>query len=256
MALAPQKDINEMLGVLTHHIDNKIILDDFTLRRFIAKAEKIPDDPIKLMALGLAYGAAGQHQTAIDYFKEAVKYHDDVSARNYLSYLSHTGEYELYREEAIRMAKEIVSLPLYIKARNAAYADGDPELTLFFARKVLSVMGDDKERESVELEQRVKEAALKNFIDATNLKTSEISKLTRSIAHVAKKYDVLAVAQDFYTTEDGDAAVICDVLCFDANVISDMDIDVATELAMNETFSDKNITAWFRGRDANEVGGA
>lgn len=255
MALAPHKHINEMLDMLTHHIDSKSILDAFSLKRVVATAEKIPDEPTKLMVLGLAYGASGSHDLAIGYFKEAVKYRDDIVARNYLSYLSHTGQYELYRDEAIRVAKVISSLAMLIRARNAAYADGDGELSLFFSRKAISMVGDENERENMEKEQQEKNSALNIFIEATHLETNEIAALTRAVANVAKKFDVLAVSQDFYTGDDGDAAIICDVLCVDEGVLSDMDIDVATELAMHDLFADKNITAWFRGRDPREVRG-
>jgi hypothetical protein len=253
MALAPSKWINELQDMLTYHIDSRQELDIFSYRKIVTQAEKIPHEPLRLMILGLVSGAAGKHDDALHFFKQGVKYRDDIVARNYLSYLSHTGQYELYREDAVRLAKEMDSLPLFVRARNAAYASGDGELSLFFARRAMTMIGDDQARERMERESKVRDGMLNDFIRVTSLSTEEISALTLIVAGVARKYGVLAVAHDYYTSDDGDAAIICDVLCLDSDTISDMDIDVATELAMNETFSDKNITAWFRGRDKSEV---
>lgn len=243
----------EMLEMLTSHIDSGSVLDPFSLKRIVASSEKIPDYPIKMMTLGLAYGAAQEHEIAIEYFKKAVEVDDDIVMRNYLSYLSHSGHYELYREECVRLARRVSTLPMLIRARNASYSDGNGELSLFFARKALTMIGDDAERKFMEEEVKMKNANLENFINASSLSTQEISMLTRAVANVAKSHDVLAVSNEYYTSSDGDAAVICDVICKDADVLADMDIQVATELAVSDIFSEKNVTAWFRGRDRNEV---
>ncbi|EDQ2625861.1 hypothetical protein ZG05_004389 [Salmonella enterica subsp. enterica] len=253
MALAPLNKLNETLDMLTSYIDEGSKLDDFTLKRVVSSISAIPDEPTKLMVLALAYGAAHRHGDAITFFREAVEFRDETVARNYLSYLSHTGQYELYREEAVRLARIIPSLSLCLRARNAAYADGDGELSLFFARKAMAMLGNDSERQSMESDVMEKNQALNTFLRATQLSTNEISVLTRTVANVAKKYNVLAISNDYYTSLDGDAGVVCDVLCDDEDIISDMDIEVATELAMNEVFAVKNVTAWFRGRNRQEV---
>lgn len=254
MALAPKKGLQETLDLLTTCIDEGDVLDAFTLRRVVSSANSLPDEPTKLMVLGLAYGAAGDNEHALAYFKEAIKYRDDIIARNYLSYLSHTGQHDLYRDECVRLAREIVSFPLYLRARNASYADGDGELSLFFARKALSMVGDENERAKMEMEIHEKNSALNRFIDTTRLSTHEIAELTRMVANIANSFDVLAVSQDYYTG-DGDAAIICDVVCTDAGILSDLDIEIAMSLAMNESFSARNLTAWYRGRSREEVAG-
>ncbi|CAH6101078.1 hypothetical protein [Citrobacter koseri] len=253
MALAPLNKVNEMLEMLTSHIDERRELDTFTLKRVVTSASKVPDEPTKLMLLALAHGAAFKHEDAVGFFREAVAYRDETVARNYLSYLSHTGQYAMYRKEAVRLAKDITSLSLFVRARNAAYADGNGELSLFFARKAITMIGDNSERERMELEVSSKSQALDRFLDATGLSTSEMSTLTLSVVAVAKKHEVLAVSHDYYTSADGDAAIICDVICDDDELISDMDIEVATELAMNGLFAEKNVTAWFRGRIRSEA---
>lgn len=98
-----------------------------------------------------------------------------------------------------------------------------------------------------------KKQALDAFISVTDLSTNEISLLSRTIANVAKNYGVLAISHDYVASPEGDAGIVCDVLCEDADMLSDMDIDVATEIAMNEVFAGKNVTAWFRGRNRQEI---
>lgn len=255
MILPNIEGLNEMLDMLTSHIDARSKLDAFTLKRVVTSAEKIPDYPIKMMTLGLAYGAACDPVTAIDFFKKAVEADDDWIMRNYLSYLSHTGQHELYRKESLRLVKRVATLPMLIRARNTSYADGDGELSLFFARKALAMLDDSSEKRAMEEEVRVKTANLDSFINASSLSTAEISALTLKVGDVANRHKVLAVAHEYYTSPDGDAAVICDVICQDSEILADMDIDVATEIATSDTFSGKNVTVWFRGRDRSEVPG-
>ncbi|WP_293649396.1 hypothetical protein [uncultured Pantoea sp.] len=206
------------------------------------------------MFLGLAYGAAKQNDKAIRFFKAGAECGDDRVVINFLTYLSHTGQYDLYREESLRLARRYENNPrILILARNASYADGDGELSMYFARRLMSMLPDGPDKDAAQEDVEMKNAQLAKFIEATDLDTSQISELTRMVANLTKKYGVIAVSHDYYTSPDGSAAVICDVFCEDTDVLSDMDIDIATELAMSEFFVDKNVTAWYRGKKREEV---
>lgn len=254
MIPAKLKGLTETVEILTSHIENGTILDTFTLKRAVATAERIEDDALRLMLLGLAYGASGQKDKAVGYFKAGSECGDDRIVINFLSYLSHTGQYDLYRDEAIRLARRYEGSPRVLRlARNASYADGDGELSLYFSRRVLAMLPEGSEKDSMQEDVNLKNAQLAAFIEATDLETSRISELTRMVANVTTKYGVLAVSHDYYTSPDGSAAIICDVICTDSDVISDMDIDIATELAMSDFYVSRNVTAWFRGRKREEV---
>lgn len=255
MALAPQKWLNEKLESLIFHIRNRMQLDEFTLRMIVSKASKVHDEPKRLTLLGLAYGAAGQHEKAVGYFQQGVKYSGETVARNYLSYLSHTGQYFLYRDESIRLAKEKISYPIFVRARNAAYADGDAELSLFFARKAMTMVGDMDKKELIECHVSKKNEMLNRFAEVVRMSTAEMKYLTRTIVGVAKKRDILAVSQEYYTGNDGDAAVIVDVICDDPDLLAEMDIEVATVLVIDEQLAGKSVTAWFRGWTMEEIMG-
>lgn len=255
MALAPQKELKEAMQILSHHIDEGIELDQLTFRRYLKKFENIKDEPLKLMLFGLVYGAAKKHAEAIPFFKESVKYKDDVAARNYLTYLGRTHQFEMYRDESERLAKEISSFPLCIRARNAAYSDGDVQLSLFFARKAIALTSDPDVIRNLKMDINNHMHSLNEFIANSGLSSEEIKDLSRRISSVARRYNVLSISTEFYVSADGhDLAIINDVLNMDDDVISDMDIEVACEIAMLEKYSDKNITAWFRGRDRENVG--
>ncbi|MCZ6084176.1 hypothetical protein O5175_02095 [Escherichia coli] len=68
MSLALYSKLNETLEMLTSRIDEGQQLDAFTLKRVVSEAGKIPDEPVKLMVLALAYGAAHQHVEAVGFF--------------------------------------------------------------------------------------------------------------------------------------------------------------------------------------------
>ena len=114
-------------------------------------------------------------------------------------------------------------------------------------------MPDGPEKDVMKREVDLKNDQLARFIEATDLETAQISELTRMVAYLTAEYDVITISHDYYTSPDGSAAIICDVICEDSDVISDMDIDIATKLAMSELFVDKNVTAWYRARQREKV---
>lgn len=67
MSIALHSKLNETLEMLTSHIDEGQQLDAFTLKRVVSEASKIPDEPVKLMVLALAHGAAHQHSEAVGF---------------------------------------------------------------------------------------------------------------------------------------------------------------------------------------------
>lgn len=254
MIPAKPKGVTEAIAELTSHIVNGVELDLFSLKKAVSFAEKIKDDALRLMLLGLAYGAAKQNDKAISFFSAAADCGNDIVVNNFLSYLAHTGQYGLYRDESIRLARRYENNHRVLTlARNASYADGDGELSLYFARRALAMMPDGPEKDVMQGEVDLKNDQLERFIEATDLETAQISELTRMVANLAAEYDVIAISHDYYTSPDGSAAIICDVTCEDSDVISDMDIDIAIKLAMSEFFVDKNVTAWYRPRQREEV---
>lgn len=256
MPIAPKQDIEEIQIELVNFIENDEILDKFSLRRFLRVADSIGDMPTRLMIRGLAYGAAAQHDDAVDNFKRAVECHHTIAALNYLAYLGRTGNHRLHRDESIRIGRAFDDPRAYVRARNAAYADGDYELSLFFARKWLAAFGDSQPnaRRMMEEEVNVRMNDLENFIEVTCLATAEITALSMLVANTAKEHGILAISHDYYTSTDkSEAALVCDVLCTDIKVLADLDIELATAIAMNETFNDKNVTAWYRGKTRDEV---
>ncbi|HGW4305859.1 TPA: hypothetical protein ACNIEN_001954 [Klebsiella pneumoniae] len=249
-----QFKVEELADEIMQYFENKTILDPFTLRTILEKADRIPDDTTKKMIMGFAYGAAGNHDEAMAFFKDAIDSgKGDLPAINYLSYLGNAGYHVLHRQEAIKLARNSNSFHLYIIGRNAAYADGDGELSLFFSRNALSMISDHNRREAMEKDVQRKNDELNRFINVTGLGTEQIAEMTRAVVDVASKYKVLAPSHEYYTSSDNEAAVICNVICQDEDVIADMDIEIATQLAMNDSFSDKNLTVWFRGHNKSEA---
>ncbi|QHP58533.1 hypothetical protein [Pectobacterium carotovorum] len=251
---AQERITNNILIEIKNYLDNGITLDRFTLRNLMGEIKNIPNIPEKLMVTALAHGAAGSHKEAVSNFKCATKYKDELVAINYLAYLAIAGDYELYLIESVRLAREIISMELYANARNATYMDGDSEISSFFAQKAILMMSGN-DRKEMEDEVRKRMQKLNSFAEVTKFSKKDISKLSNIVFGIAKKYSVNMFSCEFYTDFDGaEAAVIGDVICMDSDILSSMDIDVATEIAIDPLFSDKPITAWFRGADRKKLG--
>lgn len=254
MPASPQKHINDALIELFQHIDTGVELDKFTRKKYLETFEKIPDVSQKLMMIALTYGASREYQEAITVFKEAVKYKEIGTIINYLTFLSKINYFELYFEETIRLAKEVNSLRLCTGARNAAYSSGNLELARFFSRKGMSLIQDDDARRDFEMDTDLHLKKLNHFIDVSGLSAEKMAEITMLVSKIARDHDVLTHSNEFYVSSDAqDLAVICTVLTEDADLIADMDIDVATTLAMNEELSTFGITAWYKGIEQPEA---
>lgn len=248
----PSKKISEVKQILKLAIDHRDYIDLFSVRKYERMAKEMHVISERFEFLGFVYGAAGRSEDAIDSFKKGAAFRNASIARNYLAYLSRARHYELYRLEAIRIAREISDYRLFIRARNAAYASGDIDLSSFFAKKAIAMVREDSERKALLEEFEMHKERLEKFQKISGLLQSEIEKFTLLVVNVTNKFNVTAVAHDFYSSVDStDAAVICDVMCDDPDTLAEMDIEIATVIAMSDMFSLKNVTAWYRVADGH-----
>lgn len=244
----PDNRIREIHEKLVSIINNEgEILDPFSLRRFISFAETMEGESYRMLFMGLAYGAAGEHDRAIEFFQSAVNGGDEFIAQTYLAYLSRIFRHHFHAEEAIRLAKEMNSRTLCISARNAAYWQGDAELSMYFNRKAMHLTQHEGERRRLESEAEIMNNRFERFVSTSGLSQREVAKLVSLAAAVATAKGIRISGSEFYASPDAcDAALICFTEYPTDASLCDLDIDIATAIAMDDELCMKNVTAWYR----------
>lgn len=91
-----------------------------------------------------------------------------------------------------------------------------------------------------------KHKELNDFMEISGLTSSSVKQLTSFLDGYAKEKGLDVKSHEFYSNACEDvAAVICEIECDNVELMADMDIGVATNLAMNDMLLSHNVTAWF-----------
>ncbi|MGJ8524097.1 hypothetical protein R84981_002815 [Carnimonas sp. R-84981] len=247
MAPNPQTKAKDLLDFLLPHIESGDFLDDITFRIKLKEAGSIPKEADRLALTGFAYGAAGKTEEAVGYLKKSAAYGNEEDAENYLSYLAHTGFDDLMLEESVRLAQYNFSHSRNINvfARNATYAAGNAELALSFGKKVVAMTETGKAKEMEERIMNAQHDALTSFIKSSQLDTTQMKSLTDLFNDVARSRCIRVLTNKYLVDVEGTPVIISKVDCADPDVLSDMDIDLATRLAASPELQGKDLTGWF-----------
>lgn len=253
-APAQPKTIDEVIEILKVSIDSGEPIDPFTYKKYESIGLNVASYSEKFQFFGFLYGSVRREQEAIDNFRKAASFGNITAARNYLAYLAKTRNYDLYHEEVFRLATELPDTTLCIRARNTAYSFGDIDKADFFVNKAIAMTREDSHRESLRKENQEQRELIEKFMGISGLSKEDLLDFNLLVVNLTRKYQVNAISHDFYCGVDGnEAAVICEVVCQDPEILSALDIDIATEIATNSHYCSKNITAWFSGVNESSI---
>ncbi|MDW7792426.1 hypothetical protein R4E92_18770 [Morganella morganii] len=243
----PKKRAIEKLSTIFKCIDTLTKLDRFTFEQMLKDAEYLEDESVIYMVKALAYGAYQDNENALKYFDIAMRYGNIDVAKNYITYITKTLQYKLSYSESIDIANKYDNKYLTFMARNIAYSFADIKNSSLLTEKLVRLHGgvDLKEYPYLDFSQPLTE--LEVFMKSGNISELEARWIVEKANEVATNKKVRCLSSEFYSSSDNnDFAVILAVTTDDPDIISDMDIEIACILAENSTFSDKNVTAWFR----------
>lgn len=243
----PEKRAIEKLSIIFNCIDTLTKLDRFTFEQVLKDIEYLEDESDRLMVKALAYGAYQDNENALKYFDIAMKYGDVNVAKNYITYITKTLQYNLSYSESIDIANKYDNAYLTFMARNIAYSFADIKNSSLLAEKLVKLHGEADLNEYPYLDFSQPLAELEVFMKSGNISESEARWIIEKANEIATSRKVRCLSSEFYASSDNnDFAIILAVTTNDPDIISDMDIEIACMLAENSAFSDKNITAWFR----------
>lgn len=240
-------NLNEMLEYVTSYIGSGSLLSEFEYYAYMKLSDTVPDESRQLVTKAFVSGAAGKTEDAIAFFEKSILFQDEFADRNYLAYLLRTCRYDLYNEVVFRVAKVRNSYELCRYARDAAYASGDVEYGLFFARKATSLIIGDVAKRGFMAQSENNAKLIESFMSLSGLSQKDISALTMTGVEIAKEKSIPFTGVEYYISSDlMDLAMIMYVFCDDIEVMTDMDIDLACTLAGSKHLAHYKGTAWFR----------
>lgn len=243
----PKSNLNEVMEYVVSCIDNRKMLSEFEYHSYMRLSDTIPDDSRRLVSKALVSGATGKSEDAIAFFEKSIMLQDAFADRNYLAYLLLICRYDLYCEAVFRVAKYRDSCELCREARDAAYASGNVEHGLFFARKAASLIADDVVKGEFMAQSKSNAEMIESFMSLGGLSQEDISALTMTGVKIAKGKSIPFTGVEYYISSDlSDLGMIMYVFCDDIEVMSDMDIELAITLVENEKLAHYKGTAWFR----------
>ncbi|SPX94723.1 Uncharacterised protein [Morganella morganii] len=247
---APEDKTQEILDTLRVHIDSGHKIDQFTYVRLMHEIKKLPNLVAEVTFIGLLYGANHEYEKANKYFKEVLEnYHHTFLATNYLAYLARSGQNFLHTIESLRLADSYPNeRSLQILAIGTAYLMGDEKKLATLIDRATSLSSDELRPEMEGVSMWIDN--IKEFRRTSGLCEEELLALTKIMCDVATKYRQTIVYTRYYADPYGwDSAYVSEVLNDDPDAISDMNIDLAIEIAESGLLDEKKATAWFRSLD-------
>ncbi|HFD6681267.1 hypothetical protein [Providencia alcalifaciens] len=247
---APQEKTQEILETLSVHINSGHKIDQFTYVRLMHEIKKLPNPIAEVTCEGLLYGANHEYDKANKHLKEALEnYHHSFLATNYLAYLARTGQNFLHATESLRLAEcYSTNRDLQILAISSAYLIGDEARLSDLIERARSLSSDEQRPEMEGVSMWIDN--IRAFRVSSGLSENELSALSKIMCDVATRHKQPIVYTCYYSDIHGiDSAYVSEILHDDPDTISDMNIDLAIEIADSGLFDGKKATAWFRGLD-------
>ncbi|EKH6498475.1 hypothetical protein SGI36_19420 [Providencia rettgeri] len=249
----PQKRAIEKLELILNCIDSMEKLDRFTFEQILKDSDHLEDESIMYMIKALAYGAYQDNENALSYFNIAMRYDNVNVAKNYITYLTRTLQFNLSYKESIDIANKYDNQYLTFMARNIAYSFADIKNSSLLAEKLVKLHPDADMTKHPYLDFSQPLAELEVFMKSGNISESDARWIVEKASEVAANKKIRCVSSEFYSSSDkNDFAIILCVTTSDPDILSDMDIEIACALAENSNFSEKNVTAWFRSNESEK----
>ncbi|MFB0770345.1 MULTISPECIES: hypothetical protein [Proteus] len=253
--MIPEPIDNELQNELTSFLLNEKELDQFTLKKYLHKAESIERYDIRHMIIGLAYAAARKYDRANESFRIALQSNDERVQRNYFAYLNSSKQIKKYIEDSYKIIGNISAQIIRMISVPSA---------IFFG---------DKESARIELEKLLKNPPLQNFnyqhiidqyeyflsnfgdfMTIANMTDKDFDWFNNQILDVCERLKTIPLSTQHYVDRNhGEIAFITTVSTRDPEIIANMDFELAMLIAENDSFLERGITGWFKPFSGDEV---
>lgn len=198
----------------------------------------------KSYLLALLFAAKGDFDSAVEWFKDAIKSEDATIILNYLAYLGSSAHNYFHRTEIFRLEERYCFPTIRLIARNAAYCIGDVKLIRSYTLK-LSALCDGEEKQELKDQGAYMIAQVEDFKKATTLTSRQIQVLCDAAEDIANKHGVNCIGVHYFTSDDLDNAFVIRAETGDPEVLAELNIEMLCLLS-GEEYRSLPFTSWFR----------
>lgn len=221
-------------------------LEEWEMHSWIRDIKKLNDRKEESYLLALAYAAGGKKEKAVVHFEESLYNDDDgVNASNYIIYIGTEGTVEEYLKVSSKLADMYVSREMYAFAFYMHLHCGKLEDAWEYAKNYIKVSpnGEDKIMQN---QLAYLESNYKKFMEVSKIGKAQFDILATSMAQVMRKHKASSARHHFHNiTEESVNAYVITIPNADLDKVSQMNYDLAFELADHDELLGVHVSAWF-----------
>lgn len=250
---APAPKTSEILTSLTVYINSGQRMPEWELAKARREIMNIDDPVAKLMLTALHHGAAQKEEDAIDAFETAIgRYSNTAIGSNYCAYLQHIGRFEKYSEVSFRLADSFEDPEFARVAYTVARIKVDLERVHRYASKFRKYY--PTERGEVVMEDASKFIkVITDLSKGSGIELKYLNGLSEQCVKIADQYRKFILGTKIAST-DGQVAIIMAISDTDADVLADMNFELAMAVAKDDALIDLPLTAWYRNEQQSAEG--
>lgn len=234
---------NELIDMLM----SRMSVSEMEFYRYIRDIEHLNDKAAEDYLKALANAVYGRKEVAIAFFEEALKQNIDIIAQNYVVYLNDYGSYRQVQELVDRLVMQYRSKTMLGHAWETNLFMGEVNKAISYAEDFIKIV-DAKEAEAMKQVAASALAETTLFKKNTGISDDDYVDIAVRVVDVMDAHRVSPVALSFHSIpEENTASYVMSVNTLDADILSDMNLDIAFSLAENDSLAGKKFSVWFEG---------
>ncbi|MBS4690092.1 hypothetical protein [Aeromonas veronii] len=242
---APLPKTSELHTTLTAYIDAGQIMPEWEAAKIKREIRSIENPVASLQLTALCFGAMGKEDDAIESFSVAMeRFYEPRVGINFCTYLKRIGRNTDFLQHAYLFAEQFEDPDLVQTAWESAKVMFDDAKVRTFSRKLRKYYPNEH-GENIVTTSEAFIGRLQNLEAELGVKAADIHRLSEACLRIATKYRK-SINSSGLGVGEGLAMVCFEVDRCEPDVVSDMNYDLAMEVAELDNLLDIPATAWFR----------
>lgn len=243
MAAQAQTKAKELHDTLWSFINRKAVIQQDVIDTAEKEIASLKGKE-KSYLTALLFAAKGDFDSAVEWFKDALKSEDTTIALNYLAYIGSSAHNYFHRMEVFRLEEQFCLPTIRRIARNAAYCIGDVKLIRTYTLK-LSALCDGEEKQELKDQGAYMIEQVEEFKKATSLSSDQIQELCDTAEGIANKHGVNCIGIHYFVNDDLDNAFVVRAETGDPEVLAELNLEMLCVLSTDQ-YRSLPFTSWFR----------
>lgn len=240
---------------LTSFLKRDEVISEFQVAQYLKKISKHADGLYAVYLKGMVYAAAGRKSEAVKFFELSIQSEEFIYHANYLAYLDNNGAFPEWKELAEKFSDKFSTVKSFAKScvtANIFTLDCD-RADYFLDRYVkLHDQGSPKVVDFISNYHKQKDA-INKFLETASFDICAKNALVDSVNHVLTDNNLQIKEMKCITGTPHDKYLNVfniTVNSSDVDLLTDINIEVAYQLAEKDELIGKNFSVWLSGEEA------